>query len=78
MAACWSPSAPARCAIIDHGKLLPEPVQGTPKVFVRQDGGMLDVAAHKGWIYLSYTEVAAGRHAGAGQRHRAQSSRRPP
>jgi glucose/arabinose dehydrogenase len=43
--------------VIDHGKLLPEPVQGTPKVFVRQDGGMLDVAAHKGWIYLSYTEV---------------------
>ncbi len=46
--------------IIDHGKLLPEPVKGTPKVFVRQDGGMLDVAAHNGWIYLSYTEVEPG------------------
>ncbi len=46
--------------IIDHGKLLPEPVKGTPKVFVRQDGGMLDVAVHKGWIYLSYTEVEPG------------------
>ena len=46
--------------IIDHGKLLPEPVVDTPKVFVRQDGGMLDVATHAGWIYLSYTEVEPG------------------
>ncbi len=46
--------------IIDHGQLLPQPVAGTPKVFVRQDGGMLDVAAHGGWIYLSYTEVEPG------------------
>jgi aldose sugar dehydrogenase len=46
--------------VIDHGKLSPEPVAGTPKVFVRQDGGMLDVTVHKGWIYLSYTEVQPG------------------
>jgi glucose/arabinose dehydrogenase len=46
--------------VIDHGKLSPEPVAGTPKVFVRQDGGMLDVAVHDGWIYLSYTEVEPG------------------
>src|SRR5690348_773129 len=46
--------------VIDHGRLLPEPVSGTPKVFVRQDGGLLDVAAHGGWIYLSYTEVEPG------------------
>jgi glucose/arabinose dehydrogenase len=46
--------------VVDHGKLLSEPVNGTPKVFVRQDGGMLDVAAHKGWVYLSYTEVQPG------------------
>jgi glucose/arabinose dehydrogenase len=46
--------------IIDHGKLSPEPVNGTPKPFVRQDGGMLDVAAHNGWIYLSYSEVEPG------------------
>ena len=46
--------------VIDHGKLLPEAVKGTPKVFVRQDGGMLDVATHSGWIYLSYTEVEPG------------------
>ena len=46
--------------VIDHGKLLPEPVKNTPKVFVRQDGGMLDVAYHTGWIYLAYTEVEPG------------------
>jgi glucose/arabinose dehydrogenase len=51
--------------IIDHGKLLPDPVLGTPVPFVRQDGGMLDVAVdpdyrRNGWIYLSYTEVAPG------------------
>lgn len=46
--------------VIDHGKLLPGAVKGTPKVFVRQDGGLLDVAAHEGWIYLSYTEVEPG------------------
>src|SRR6516225_12096336 len=39
-----------------------EPVKGTPSVFVRQDGGMLDIALHpafakNGCIYLSYTTV---------------------
>jgi glucose/arabinose dehydrogenase/mono/diheme cytochrome c family protein len=42
-----------------------EPVKGTPSVFVRQDGGMLDIALHpdfakNGWIYLSYTTVQPG------------------
>jgi len=41
------------------------PVKGTPSVFVRQDGGMLDIALHpdyakNGWIYLSYTTVQPG------------------
>jgi glucose/arabinose dehydrogenase/mono/diheme cytochrome c family protein len=41
------------------------PVTGTPAVFERQDGGMLDVALHpnyakNGWIYLSYTTVPPG------------------
>jgi len=54
-----------RLRIIEKGKLLPEPVQGTPKVWERQDAGMLDVAIHpqyakNGWIYLAYTEVVAG------------------
>ena len=54
-----------RLRIIEKGKLLPEAVQGTPKVWERQDAGMLDVAVHpqyakNGWIYLAYTEVVPG------------------
>jgi aldose sugar dehydrogenase len=56
---------PGRLRIIDQGKLVPEAVQGTPKVWERQDSGMLDVAIHpqyakNGWIYLAYTEVVPG------------------
>lgn len=41
------------------------PVKGTPSVFVRQDGGMLDIALHpdyarNGWIYISYSTVPPG------------------
>ena len=41
------------------------PVKGTPAVFERQDGGLLDVAvppdfAKTGWIYISYSTVAPG------------------
>ena len=51
--------------IIDHGKLLPDPVKGTPIPWVRQDGGYFDVAVHpdyrrNGWVYLSYSEVVPG------------------
>ena len=51
--------------IIDHGKLLPDPVKGTPVPWVRQDGGYFDIAVHpdyrrNGWIYLSYSEVVPG------------------
>ena len=55
---------PGRLRIIDKGKLL-DAVQGTPKVWERQDSGMLDVAVHpqyakNGWIYLAYTEPVPG------------------
>lgn len=52
-----------RIRIIDkNGKLLPEAVKGTPKPWVRQDSGYLDIAIHpnyrrNGWIYLSYSEM---------------------
>jgi glucose/arabinose dehydrogenase len=41
------------------------PVKNTPAVFVRQDGGLLDVAlppdfARTGWIYLSFSAVRPG------------------
>lgn len=51
--------------IVDQGKLLSTPVGGTPRVWVSQDAGLLDVAVHpdyarNGWIYLSYTDVVPG------------------
>ena len=38
---------PGRLRIVDKdGKVLPEPVKGTPKVWEKQDGGLLDVEVH--------------------------------
>src|SRR3954467_996892 len=56
---------PGRLRIVEKGKLLPEPVKGTPKVWEKQDGGLFDVEVHpdyakNGWIYLSYSETLAG------------------
>ena len=52
---------PGRLRIVEKGKLLPEPVKGTPTVWERQDGGLFDVEVHpqyarNGWIYISYAE----------------------
>jgi glucose/arabinose dehydrogenase len=55
-----------RLRIIDKaGNLLPAAVAGTPAVWVRQDGGLLDVAVHpdyarNGWIYIGYSELLPG------------------
>lgn len=54
-----------RLRVIEHGKLTPIPIRGTPKTYVRQDGGMLDVIAHpnyarNGWIYLAYCDTVPG------------------
>ncbi|HKQ45075.1 MAG TPA: PQQ-dependent sugar dehydrogenase [Rhizomicrobium sp.] len=56
-------SGPVR--FLDKNGKLSEPVKGTPAVFERQDGGMLDIALHpdfarNGWIYLSYSTVPPG------------------
>jgi glucose/arabinose dehydrogenase len=56
---------PGRLRIAQNGTLLPEPVKGTPKVWEKQDGGLLDVEVHpqyarNGWIYLSYAETLPG------------------
>ena len=56
---------------MDKNGKLSEPVKGTPTVFERQDGGMLDVALHpdyakNGWIYISYSTVPPGYQAHAG------------
>ena len=50
---------------MDKTGKLSAPVKGTPAVFERQDGGLLDVALHpdyakNGWIYISYSTVPAG------------------
>jgi glucose/arabinose dehydrogenase len=52
--------------VIHQGVLQPEPVRGTPKPYVRQDGGYLDLIAHpdyakNGWLYLAYTETGTAR-----------------
>jgi len=51
--------------ILDKNNKLSDPVKGTPKPHVQQDGGFLDVTVHpqyakNGWIYLSYSEVQPG------------------
>jgi glucose/arabinose dehydrogenase len=56
---------PGRLRIVENGKLLASPVKGTPKVWEKQDGGLLDVEVHpqyarNGWIYLSYSETQTG------------------
>jgi len=56
---------PGRLRIVENGKLLPDSVKGLPKVWEKQDGGLLDVEVHpqyaqNGWIYLSYSETLPG------------------
>ncbi|AKC88442.1 hypothetical protein WQ53_15400 [Pseudoxanthomonas suwonensis] len=55
---------PGRLRIVRNGVLQPQPVAGTPEVYVHthrwNQGGLLDVAidprhAENGWIYLSYS-----------------------
>ncbi len=55
-----------RLRILTIGGALEEPITGTPKTYVRQDGGMLDIALHpdyakNGWIYLAYCEEGSTR-----------------
>ena len=56
---------PGHLRIVQKGTLLPDAVKGTPKVWEKQDGGLLDVEVHpqyarNGWIYLSYSETLEG------------------
>jgi glucose/arabinose dehydrogenase len=52
---------PGRLRMVEKGRLLAEPVTGTPKTWNEQDGGLLDVEVHpryaeNGWIYLSFAQ----------------------
>ncbi|WP_395806768.1 PQQ-dependent sugar dehydrogenase [Archangium minus] len=53
-----------RLRVVEKGRLLPKPIEGTPEVWSRNQGGLLDVAVHpdyarNGWIYLSYSAPGA-------------------
>jgi glucose/arabinose dehydrogenase len=54
---------PGRLRIVENGKLLREPVRGTPAVRDAGQGGLLEVAVHpryaeNGWIYLAFSDPA--------------------
>lgn len=53
---------PGRLRLVINGKLIDEPVSGTPEVLHEGQGGLLDVTAdpnftENGWIYLSYSHA---------------------
>jgi aldose sugar dehydrogenase len=53
-----------RLRIIEEGRLLPDAVEGLPRVFVRHQAGLLDIALdpafeENGWIYLSLVQGKA-------------------
>lgn len=52
---------PGTVRVLELRKPLTPPVGGTPAVWARQDGGLLDIAIHpdypaNGWVYLAYCE----------------------
>jgi glucose/arabinose dehydrogenase len=56
---------PGRLRLAMPGGVLGAPIRGVPRVWVRQDGGLLDVALHpdyarNGWIYLAYSTQGQG------------------
>ena len=55
---------PGRLRIVRKGKLLPQPVDGVPKVFHSTQGGLLEVMPHPSFasnrqLYLSYSKPGA-------------------
>ncbi|MPY90550.1 MAG: glucose sorbosone dehydrogenase [Luteitalea sp.] len=61
---------PGRLRIIENDQLQPAPIGGVPPVWVKQDGGLMDVAVHpqfatNGWIYLSFSEAGGAPGASA-------------
>jgi len=52
---------PGALRVVASGKLLPAPIQGTPRVRARGQGGLMEVALHPGyatnrWIYLAFSD----------------------
>jgi aldose sugar dehydrogenase len=59
---------PGRLRLIENGALQERPLDGVPKVWARDEGGLLGVAVHpqfnaNGFIYLSYSDPADENHA---------------
>jgi glucose/arabinose dehydrogenase len=55
---------PGRLRIVRNGKLLPQPVEGVPKVFHSSQGGLLEVMPHPDFasnrlLYLTYSKPGA-------------------
>ncbi|HVG71613.1 MAG TPA: PQQ-dependent sugar dehydrogenase [Vicinamibacterales bacterium] len=55
---------PGRLRIVRQGKLLPQPVDGIPKVFTSSQGGLLEVMPHPDFtsnrlLYLTYSKAGA-------------------
>lgn len=51
--------------LVKNGKLEPEPISGTPRVWAQGQGGLLAVAAHpefakNGWVYLAFSDPGEG------------------
>ena len=56
---------PGRLRVVRNGKLLPQAVEGTPKVFTSSQAGLLEVALHPSFesnrlLYLSYSKPGVG------------------
>ena len=56
---------PGRLRIVRDGKLLESPVEGLPDIYVRGQGGLLDVVAHPEFgsnriLYISYSKPQGG------------------
>lgn len=56
---------PGRLRIVRDGELLPEPVRGLPEIYVRGQGGLLDVVPHPDFgsnntVYISYSKPQGG------------------
>lgn len=55
---------PGRLRVIEDGRLVAEPVVGTPQVWAHGQGGLLDIQLHPdyartGWIYLAFSDPDA-------------------
>jgi aldose sugar dehydrogenase len=56
---------PGRLRIVRNGRLLPQAVEGTPKVFTSSQAGLLEVALHPNFatnqfVYLTYSKLGVG------------------